>query len=66
MKAYTAQEIPLDVVYEDANLLLINKRHGISVTEDAWSGATLTDMVARTVRRRGGAASPQTVHRLHT
>lgn len=54
----------LDVVYEDANLLLINKRPGISVTEDAGGGATLTDMVARYARQRGEAASPQPVHRL--
>lgn len=40
VQVYVMEQSPaLDVVYEDANLLLINKRPGISVTEDA--GAVL-------------------------
>ena len=65
VQVYVMEQSPaLDVVYEDANLLLINKRPGISVTEDAGGGATLTDMVARYARQRGEAVSPQPVHRL--
>ena len=53
VQVYVMEQSPaLDVVYEDANLLLINKRPGISVTEDAGGGATLTDMVARYARQR--------------
>lgn len=36
---------PLPVVYEDANLILINKPQGISVVPDAHGGVTLTDQV---------------------
>ena len=58
VQVYVMEQSPaLDVVYEDANLLLINKRPGISVTEDAGGGATLTDMVGRYARQQGEAAS---------
>lgn len=61
---YVAERAPvLDVVYEDEELLLINKRPGISVTEDAGGGATLTELAARYARERGEGA-PQPVHRL--
>jgi 23S rRNA pseudouridine955/2504/2580 synthase len=33
---------PLDVVYEDADVLLINKRAGISVEEDDAGGVTVS------------------------
>ena len=58
------QEPSLDVVYEDAGLLLINKRPGISVTQDPGGGATLTDLAACHVRLHGEKAVPQPVHRL--
>ena len=42
-QVYVMEKTPvLDVVYEDADVLLVNKRPGISVTEDAGGGATLT------------------------
>ena len=63
-QVYVAERAPvLDVVYEDEELLLINKRPGISVTEDAGGGATLTELAARYARERGEGA-PQPVHRL--
>ena len=63
-QVYVAERAPvLDVVYEDEELLLINERPGISVTEDAGGGATLTELAARYARERGEGA-PQPVHRL--
>lgn len=38
----------LDVVYEDADVLLVNKRAGISVEADERGGVTLTELAART------------------
>ena len=42
----------LDVVYEDADVLLVNKRAGISVEADERGGVTLTELAARCSPRR--------------
>lgn len=42
----------LDVVYEDADVLLVNKRAGISVEADKKGGVTLTELAARHVRQQ--------------
>ena len=42
----------LDVVYEDADVLLVNKRAGISVEADEKGGVTLTELAARHVRQQ--------------
>ena len=44
----------LDVVYEDADVLLVNKRAGISVEADEKGGVTLTELAARHVRQHRG------------
>jgi len=55
----------LDVVYEDDDVLLVNKRAGISVEADARGGVTLTDLCAEHVRKRNpGAFPPAACHRL--
>ena len=65
VQVYVAERIPtLDVVYEDADILLVNKRPGISVTADDGGGATLTDLAARYAQEKGEACLPQPVHRL--
>ena len=48
---------PLRVVYEDADVLLVNKPAGISVEPDGKGGVTLTDLCARYLRKKenGGA-----------
>ena len=56
---------PLSVVYEDADILLVNKRAGISVEKDARGGVTLTDLCAEYVRSSDpDAFPPAACHRL--
>ena len=55
----------LSVVYEDNDVLLVNKRAGISVEPDARSGVTLTDLCLQYVRRTNPEAFPPAAcHRL--
>ena len=55
----------LSVVYEDDDILLVNKRAGISVESDPHGGITLTDLCADYVSRINPAAfSPAACHRL--
>lgn len=55
----------LEVVYEDEDVLLVNKRAGISVEADARGGTTLTDLCAAYVNARcPGAFPPAACHRL--
>ncbi len=60
------QAAPLvDVVYEDADVLLLNKRPGISVEEDERGGVTLTELALRYVRQPDPEARPpKACHRL--
>ncbi len=60
------QTTPLvDVVYEDADVLLINKRAGVSVEPDERGGVTLTDLALKHVRQSVPAAwPPKACHRL--
>ncbi len=55
----------LSVVYEDEDVLLVNKRAGISVEPDARGGATLTDLCTEYVRQKNpDAFPPAACHRL--
>ena len=55
----------LSVVYEDSDVLLVNKRAGISVEKDARGGTTLTDLCAAHVARQDpNAFPPAACHRL--
>lgn len=55
----------IDIVYEDADVLLINKRAGISVEEDEKGGTTLTELAAKHVRSiNADAPAPRPCHRL--
>ena len=55
----------LSVVYEDDDVLLVNKRAGISVEPDAHGGTTLTDLCAEYVRQKNpDAFPPAACHRL--
>ena len=59
------ENIPLDIVYEDDDVLLVNKRAGISVEPDARGGVTLTDLCLEYVRRNNpDAFPPAACHRL--
>ena len=56
---------PLDVVYEDEDVLLVNKRAGISVEPDARGSMTLSDLCAAYVKQRDPEAFPPAAcHRL--
>ncbi len=55
----------IDVVYEDADVLLVNKRAGVSVEPDEKGGVTLTELAAQHVRQGDpGAPAPVACHRL--
>lgn len=55
----------LSVVYEDPDVLLVNKRAGISVEPDARGNVTLTDLCAEYVAQNNtGAFPPAACHRL--
>lgn len=55
----------LNVVYEDDNMLLVNKPAGISVEPDARGGVTLTDLcAAHAVGHSPGGFFPAACHRL--
>ena len=60
------QTTPLvDVVYEDEDVLLINKRAGVSVEPDEKGGVTLTELALRHVHQQNPAAwPPKACHRL--
>ena len=56
---------PLDVIYEDNDVLLVNKRAGISVEPDARSSTTLTDLCTAWVKSRDPESFPPAAcHRL--
>jgi len=55
----------LSIVYEDTDVLLVNKKAGISVESDARGGITLTDLCTSHVRRNSpDAFPPAACHRL--
>ena len=63
------QEIPLDVVYEDDNLIVINKPAGLVVHPAAgnWSGTLVNALIAHcgdSLSGIGGVRRPGIVHRL--
>ena len=56
---------PLDVVYEDEDVLLVNKRAGVSVEPDTRGGVTLTDLCAAYASKQNpDAFPPAACHRL--
>ena len=69
----TAEDIPLDVIYEDADLAVVNKPAGMMVhagsgqTEDARSRGTLVNALLyrfKALSSTGGELRPGIVHRL--
>lgn len=56
---------PVDVIYEDDDVLLINKRAGISVEVDEKGGASLTELAHKHLLAKDAAAlPPRPCHRL--
>lgn len=56
---------PVDVIYEDEDVLLVNKRSGVSVEADERGGASLVDLCLRYLRLSDPAAEPpRPCHRL--
>ena len=56
---------PLEIVYEDESVLLVNKQAGISVEKDSHGGTTLTDLCSQHVAGQNpGSAAPSACHRL--
>lgn len=61
VQVYTLFEQSLDVVYEDANVILVNKAAGLSMEADARGGDTLLSMLTH---RADSAYTPRLTHRL--
>ncbi len=60
-----ARNRTLDIVYEDGDVLLVNKQAGISVETDDGGGVSLTDLAFQYVRGKDPSApSPIPCHRL--
>lgn len=65
MMSAPAQPAGFSVVYEDSDVLLVNKRAGISVESDAHGSRTLTDLCAAYVHEKDpDAFPPAACHRL--
>lgn len=67
VQAYCVEQAadPLDVVWEDADVLVVNKRAGVSVEADLKGGVSLTELAARHVRQADmDAWAPRPCHRL--
>ncbi len=63
--AFVSSAASLSVVYEDSDVLLVNKRAGISVEPDLKGGATLTDLCAAYMREKDPSMPPPAAcHRL--
>ncbi len=56
-----SMQSPLQIVYEDNDILLVNKRAGISVEKDSGGGTNMTELAAEHV---GGTFAPVPCHRL--
>src|SRR5436853_3952802 len=67
-EAFTPEDIPIEVVYEDEDLIVVNKPAGIIVHPAAGNpSGTLANALAfrfRELSTAGGAARPGIVHRL--
>lgn len=65
---FLPEEIPLDIIYEDADLIVVNKPAGLVVHPAAGiASGTLANALAfhfQKLSARGGAARPGIVHRL--
>jgi 23S rRNA pseudouridine1911/1915/1917 synthase len=62
------EPIPLDIVYEDDHLLVVNKEKGMVVhpAPGAWTGTLVNALIAHcgNLAERGGRVRPGIVHRL--
>jgi RluA family pseudouridine synthase len=60
--------VTLDILYEDENLIAVNKPAGLLVTPDRWDPSipTIQDMLRQYIRRQVGGGHPniRVVHRL--
>lgn len=61
VRLYTNYEVTIPVVYEDENILLLNKPAGITCDQDEWGGMTVLSLMAE---RAKGAYRPRLCHRL--
>lgn len=60
-----AAQPPVEVVYEDGDVLLVNKRAGVSVEPDKKGGASLVELCWRYLRQTDpNAPAPRPCHRL--
>jgi len=61
IQLYTDYSMEIPIVYEDDNILLVNKPAGITCDTDDWGGVTVLSLMEK---RAKGAYQPQLCHRL--
>ena len=61
IQLYTDYSMEIPIVYEDDNILLVNKPAGITCDTDDWGGVTVLSLMEKRAR---GAYQPQLCHRL--
>lgn len=61
IQVYTEDTMEIPVVYEDDNIILVNKPAGITCDADDWGGVTVLSLMEK---RAKGAYQPQLCHRL--
>ena len=61
IQLYTDYSMEIPIVYEDDNILLVNKPAGITCDADEWGGVTVLSLMEKRAR---GAYQPQLCHRL--
>jgi len=65
---YNDAMVVLDILYEDENLIVVNKPSGVLVTPDRWNAdiPTLQDMLREYLHRKGDVSHPniRVIHRL--
>ncbi len=55
---------PIDIVYEDSEIIVINKERGVLVHSDGESSETLLNYVSYYLLNKGEALKPRCVHRI--
>ena len=61
VRLFTNVDVVIPVVYEDENILLLNKPAGITCDKDEWGGMTVLSLMEE---RANGAYQPRLCHRL--
>ena len=62
--AYNFDNHPIDIIYEDSEIIVINKERGVLVHSDGESSETLLNYVSYYLLNKGETLKPRCVHRI--